>query len=392
MKTNTVGRPSFLATAIGVARAAGGGGAAHFVVRSGIVLVAVTFVLAGNAGVASVLSCSVSPAPAEFIVGGCAVGGLLGGLAFSREGMFCVAIVGLGLREEGEKSGCCEESLHVLDCGGGGGCVGRRSSDGVGAVVAGRTGCSGATTVFVGSAEVGFKGVEGFVGGGFLAPVVASCGEEAGILDDGVAVSHGCGVGDCVVTGDGEANGLGELVEDCVDGLFGCPGLFHGDEVGFEFGGGNLAVCGPEIGEEFKASEVAPAELLVVESLGIRLGKGFKELFEKCFVGGDVGAVDFLIFEMLSVGFRDLGCCGSCHMYGLDGRIHWWDEGNASESVVGCGGNGEGKVSVVAVTAVGVDGLRIAVELCLGDAECGVAGFFSVSGDGGDCGDWEVVS
>jgi len=193
--------------------------------------------------------------------------------------------------------------------GGGGGVVVRNS--GVGAVVTGRAGCCSAAAVFVSGAKVSFEEGEGFVGGGFLAPFVAGGVEEAGVFNDGVAVTDGGGVSDSVVAGDGEADGFVELIEDAVDGLFGCPGMFHGEEVCFEFRGGDITVGGPEISEKFKGCEVAPTEFFVVKALNVCGRKSGEELFEKRLVGVDVGGEDFLVFDVLTVCFGDLRCGGS---------------------------------------------------------------------------------
>ena len=145
--------------------------------------------------------------------------------------------------------------------GGGCGVVGR--DGGIGAVETCHAGSGSAAAVFVGCAKMRFEVMEGFVGGCFLAPFMASGEEEAGVFNDGVvAVADGSCVGDSVVAGDGEADGFGELVEDGVDGLFSSLGLFHGEKVSFKFGGSDIAVGGPDIGEKLECGEVPQASSL----------------------------------------------------------------------------------------------------------------------------------
>ena len=216
--------------------------------------------------------------------------------------------------------------------------------------------------------------------------------EEAGVFDDGVAVTDGGGVSDSVVAGDGEADGFVELIEDAVDGLFGSPGLFHGEEVCFEFRGGDITVGGPEISEKFECGEVAPTEFFVVKALNVCGRKSGEELFEKRLVGVDVGGEDFLVFDVLTVCFGDLRCGGSREVNGLDGRVNRWVESDTGDGSVGGGGDGESEVAVIAVATVGVDRLGVAVKLCLGNAKGCVAWFFGGSCDDSEGSDWEVGS
>ena len=141
-----------------------------------------------------------------------------------------------------------------------------------------------------------------------------------------------------------------------------------------------------------ECGEVSPAEFFVVEALDVSGRESGEELFEESFVGIDVGSEDFLVFDVLMVCFGDLRFGGSREVYGSNGRVNRYEERDTGNGNVGVGGDGEGEVAVIAVAVVGVDGLGVDVELCLGNAKCGVAWFFGVSGDGCECGDWEVGS
>jgi hypothetical protein len=90
-----------------------------------------------------------------------------------------------------------------------------------------------------------------------------------------------------------------------------------------------------------------------------------------------VETVSLLVDKVLAVEFSDFGLCRSPWMAGLFCGVDRSLERSAGDADVGCGRNGQGKVAMASIAAMGMDGGSMGVELLLGSFEGSVGGLLS---------------
>lgn len=250
-------------------------------------------------------------------------------------------------------------------------------------MVASGTGGEVRAAVKIGLLEDGLEMSHGAVGFGAYAPVFASRGEKASSCDDAVGDANGMAVADGFPGGCSEGHAVLNAVEDCIDGgVFSCPGLTHGEEIGVEFGFGNGSVFGPKMREKGKDRDLAESMSWMFQLLNVRVRDGLDELGAEGTVGRCVPVEEFAIDGVLADGFGDNGSRSVGSVDGVDrgtGRNVKWDVGSKCE--VFSLRDGEGKVPVSATAVLGVDGGGVLVQLTLGALERGER---RRRGDGGD--------